>query len=63
MTSEQQEAVTRFQQGQKPSYSTDIAENITCGYGEVDEYGFFDFPLPKQYWDKKVLEYEQKSSL
>jgi len=31
--------------GFKASYSTNIAGGLTGGYGELDEYGFWQYPL------------------
>ena len=39
------EAIRRFISGEKPSYSHSIAEYITAGYGHLDEYGEWEFPL------------------
>lgn len=30
------EAVCRWHNGEQPSFSTDICENLTCGYGTLD---------------------------
>ena len=32
--------------GAKPSCSTGIHGFITCGYGMLDQYGFWQYPLP-----------------
>lgn len=40
------EAIRRFRDGEKPSYSTGICESITAGYGRLDQYGYWEFPLP-----------------
>jgi hypothetical protein len=39
------EAQSRWQAGERPSFSSDLADNITCGYGELDAYGNWQFPL------------------
>lgn len=39
------EAMRRYLSGEKPFYSTGICESLTCGYGKLDEYGYFEFPL------------------
>ena len=36
--------------GIKPKYSTDIVGNLTCGYGEIDWNGYFQYPL----WGKSI---------
>jgi hypothetical protein len=50
----QKEAIRRFEAGEKPCYSSGIDDSTTCGYGELDEYGFWEFPLPKKYWHKDI---------
>lgn len=39
------EAQQRWQRGEPPSFSSDLADQITAGYGELDEYGNWQFPL------------------
>ena len=34
-----------FAAGRKPGYSTSIAGALTAGYGELDDYGFWEYPL------------------
>lgn len=34
-----------LEQGHQPSYSSSICGCITCGFGELDEYGYWEFPL------------------
>jgi len=43
-------AISLYKRGHNPSYSSDIEGNTTCGYGKVSEYGFWEFPLPEEYW-------------
>jgi hypothetical protein len=33
--------------GAKPTFSTGIGGEITCGYGRVDALGYFNYPLPR----------------
>lgn len=51
---DQKEAIRRFKAGEKPYYSSGIDESITCGYGDLDDYGFWEFPLPDKYWKEKL---------
>jgi hypothetical protein len=37
---------------ERPSFSTNIAEFLTCGYGMCSEFGEFEFPLPAWIADK-----------
>lgn len=39
------EAFQRYFNGEKPCYSTGICGATTCGYGKLDETGYFEFPL------------------
>lgn len=39
------EAQLRWQRGERPSFSSDLADQITAGYGELDESGNWEFPL------------------
>ena len=34
-----------FAAGRKPGHSTSIAGAETSGYGELDDYGFWEYPL------------------
>jgi len=40
-----EEAIKRYNKGIKPIYSHNIAEEVNCGYGELDEMGIWEFPL------------------
>jgi len=47
-------AVAIYLTGKKPSCSTFIDEvSITAGYGQLDDLGFFQYPLPKKYVKKQ----------
>jgi len=35
-----------FHLGRTPNYSHNIAEQLTAGYGKLDEYGFWQYPAP-----------------
>lgn len=39
------EALRRWNEGQKPGFSTGICESLTCGYGHLDHLGYWEFPL------------------
>lgn len=39
-------AIKYFKDGKKPSFSMDIGEINTAGYGRLDSYGYFEYPLP-----------------
>ena len=41
----EKKALEMFHSGMKPSYSTGICESLTAGYGELDAYGYWEFPL------------------
>ena len=39
------EAKRRWEDGELPSFSTGICGSLTCGYGKLDDYGYWEFPL------------------
>lgn len=39
------EAQRRWKTGENPSFSTGICEMVTAGYGAIDQYGYFQYPL------------------
>ncbi len=39
------EAYRRYRNGEAPSFSTGICEFLTAGYGHLDAYGYYEFPL------------------
>ena len=39
------EAQERWQRGEPPNFSSDLADQITAGYGDLDEWGNWQFPL------------------
>jgi hypothetical protein len=45
-TEEEAEAIRRLEAGEKPTYSTGICGSLTCGYGKLDENGYWEFPIP-----------------
>lgn len=40
-----EKAKQMYKEGQPPSYSSGICESITAGYGRLDEYGYWEYPL------------------
>lgn len=40
-----QEAKRRWNEGEMPTFSTGICGSLTCGYGKLDESGYWEFPL------------------
>lgn len=59
MTNEQYEnnesiALQMWDNGEKPSFSTGICGSLTCGYGKLDENGYWELPLyPAEEYLKK----------
>ena len=49
---EEHEALTRYAMGEKPCFSTGICTRTTAGYGCLDDFGYWQFPLPR-----KVVDY------
>lgn len=45
MTEAEAIAHALYQAGEQPTYSTGICGTITCGYGELDCNGYWEFPL------------------
>ena len=39
------EAQQRWDRGEMPSFSSNVVDMLTCGYGECDDYGNWQFPL------------------
>lgn len=40
-----QEGYKLLSEGIEPTYSTGICDCVTVGYGTLDEYGYWEFPL------------------
>jgi hypothetical protein len=38
-------AIKKWNAGIKPSFSTGVCESLTCGYGILDDSGYWEFPL------------------
>ena len=34
----------------QPGHSTSICGTLTAGYGVLDDYGFWQFPVPHDHW-------------
>lgn len=49
MKPEQAEAVRRYETGERLGFSIGIDELMTYGYGELDNNGFWEFPLRYEY--------------
>jgi hypothetical protein len=46
---DEDEAIRHFNLGHKVQFSTNIAGNMTYGYGKLDANGFWQYPLPFEY--------------
>jgi len=42
-------AILLFKLGVKPNCSSDLFDNITYGYGKLDWYGYWQYPLSQKY--------------
>lgn len=42
----QKEAIRRFKAGESPCWTHNIADQLTCGYGELSDLGVWEFELP-----------------
>lgn len=51
----EQHALDLWNAGEQPSFSTGICESLTCGYGTLDDSGYWEFPLypAEQYLGKQ----------
>lgn len=38
-------ALRLYNSGKRPSFSTGICDSLTCGYGNLCENGYWEFPL------------------
>ena len=45
-----------------PNYSTGIDESLTCGYGELDELGFWEYPLPPEFHGKVPIKKAERDA-
>jgi hypothetical protein len=48
-------ALKKYRDGEKFYLSTGIGEEITAGFGTLDEYGYFEFPLPANFVKKFLI--------
>jgi len=39
------EAQQRWARGEMPSFSSNVVDMLTCGYGDLDDFGNWQFPL------------------
>lgn len=37
----------------RPCFSISIANTMTAGYGELGDYGFWQYPVPSAFWLKR----------
>lgn len=42
-------ALVKYLSGEQPSFSSDLLDELTAGYGELSEYGEWEFPLPPKF--------------
>ena len=38
-------AAKRLRHGDKPTFSSGLECELTCGYGKLDEWGYWEYPL------------------
>ena len=62
MTKTQKEAYRRFESGEKPSFSHDLSDEITAGYGKLEWDGTWQYPLEVDQETFKVIPVENISS-
>lgn len=57
-------AITLWEKGEMPKFSTGICERLTCGYGTLDDNGYWEFPLyPADEYLEKFLEKRKHLSM
>jgi len=49
MTEQEKIALNKFYSGEQPTYSTGVCGSLTCGYGELDFNGYWEYPLDPEY--------------
>lgn len=58
------EAEQRWARGELPFFSTNILDQLTCGYGALDDMGFWQFPLhPAEDYLEQVREKRLRKQL
>ena len=48
-----------LRKGYEPNYSTGICECLTCGFGELDDYGYFEYPVSVHETENRYLTIEE----
>lgn len=48
------QAVDWFKEGKEPCFSSGICGALTAGYGRLDYYGYWEYPLPVDQETMKV---------
>lgn len=46
------EAFSRYLRGDKLTFSSGICEGLTSGFGECNDYGYWEYPLPMDFVDR-----------
>lgn len=51
------EALDRWRNGIEPAFSEGVCGSLTCGYGKLDNYGYWQYPLyPAEKYSKLLTE-------
>ncbi len=56
----QDKAYEMHKAGDKPNYSTGTCESVTEGYGKLDNYGYWEFPLVVNQKSYAIEDHEEK---
>lgn len=59
LTKNEHIAFQRYLKGEKPAWSTGIDGGMTAGYGRLDQFGFWEYPLPVKGWFIDIEEIER----
>lgn len=56
----EQEAIARWNNGEEPRFSSGVCDDLTCGYGELSQWGYWQFPLYPAEKYSKLLKKRKK---
>lgn len=51
----QKVALDKYKSGEQPTYSSGICDSLTAGYGRLDYYDYWEYPLPVNQKTQKIL--------
>lgn len=48
-----------LRKGYEPSYSTGVCGSLTCGFGDLNDYGYFEYPISVHETEDRYLTLEE----